>query len=1617
MNTICQQHIRLVVLMVTLCMILPSAHSQNYLSSTGLPTFTTALPVKNGVINVANGNLHIEIPVRGFPQRGGRTLQEKFVYNSRIWYIDSSGPSKIWRASTDGWRFSNGYADVSVNNSVTFVPCGASGYYILSNYTWIDENGTTHTFAAQIVEDGNPPSGCTLPPSTPTAYANDSSGFMISVGPTSSTVYYPDGTQFTPPDPISGFSITGDANGNFISFDPNDGTTYVIDTLYRQPVHPAVCLSGVCTYSLSNSQNTTNDYSEPFTSVVITTNFGQSGVTEGSSTVAQTQSIALPDGTSYQFHYDSYGELTSMVLPTGGTVTFSYTNFQDAKGNINRWATGYIAAGGTWSYTPAVITTCAPGTENCKQKVTVTKPSGDATVYTFTLNSYGAWNTHTVEYSGPPTGTVLRDTTLNYDMSQPSFIRLTSSVVMLPTPAGNVNTRKTYSYDSAQFGNITSVLEWKYYIGTQPPNPDRKYFWSFVSGSGYTNYTQYVAKNILNKVAVFTVQDGASTQLAQTRNTYDSTALTSKTGIVQHDDTNYGTGNTIRGNVTLVQRWLTGSTFLSTTNFYDTTGQLVQTVDPRNNPATTFSFVDRFYNDNGSNPPSSIGSNPSNAYLTQMTRPLSGATTYGYYFGTGKQAMAKDQNLADSYSHFMDSMERPTHTYLPLTNGNRGWTLLTYPASSETQVDTYTGITSTTASSSCTSCRHDQQLLDTWGRASRTTLLSDPDGATNSDTSYDTTGRLQVTTNPYRSTSDPTYGSDTTTYDGIDHVASLQHTDGNVAHTYYGTAVSSNGGASSQLCSTATYGIGYPVLAVDEAGKKRQKWLNDHDKLIEVDEADSSNNLTVATCYGYDGLDDLINVVQGSETRSYTYDALSRMTSETNPESGVTNYYYTTSAGALCSGDPSLLCRKTDSRGVTITFTYDAENRITGKTYSDTTPAVSYFYDQTSYNGLTITNGKGRRTGMSDGSGQTAWSYDTCGRILSERRTVAGITKTISYSYNLDGSLASETYPSGRIVTYAYSNAARLISATDTANAINYSATAIYAPQGALASLIYGKVNGGFAGITLTYGYNNRLQLSATKAMSSNGTVLDLSYNYDLGGGSNNGNVASITNNRNAGRTQLFTYDYMNRVATAKTQATSGTDCWGQSFGYDRYANLLNANVTQCSAPSLSLSVNTSNRITNTGFSYDAAGNMTADGTGTSYAFDAEGKQKSAAGVNYTYDGLGWRVQKSNGELDWFNGGHSLLFESDLSGNVTKEYIWFGSLRVARRDSNGSVYYYFADALGSGRVMTNATGVTQQESDYYPFGGERVITNTVANDLKFTGKKRDTETGLDYSLARMSNSALGRWTSPDPAGLGAVDLQNPQTWNRYAYVRNNSVNAVDPLGMLDCIVATLGGGPCDGGGAGAASQGGDRVFSEFYGSNSFDQSDRGGASLSACGVDPFCRQNGGIGPFGSPVANGKSWNDSTYATGGNYITKTPTPELTLNCVGQRIDMGCSWDPFSLSWVVNGDQSHRINGMYPGLAPGDQPIGSIGQGVLPEVYRRAAPITKPAFWAAWTAMAAAPTAVPGLNTLGVSAWRAVYSYAESYGIPATAMTLNFVRNWQYLRNAQKGIEWGIKRLTE
>jgi YD repeat-containing protein len=137
------------------------------------------------------------------------------------------------------------------------------------------------------------------------------------------------------------------------------------------------------------------------------------------------------------------------------------------------------------------------------------------------------------------------------------------------------------------------------------------------------------------------------------------------------------------------------------------------------------------------------------------------------------------------------------------------------------------------------------------------------------------------------------------------------------------------------------------------------------------------------TTYGYDALDDLTGVNQSGQMRTFTYDSLKRLTKAVNPESGTINYAYDLNGN---------LKTKTDGRPTTVSYGYDRLNRMTGKTYSDGTPAVTYAFDAGGLNSL------GHLTSVTNGNSTTGYGpFDANGRPRNSVQTTAGQAYTFGY--------------------------------------------------------------------------------------------------------------------------------------------------------------------------------------------------------------------------------------------------------------------------------------------------------------------------------------------------------------------------------------------------------------------------------------------------------------------------------------------------------------------------------------------------------------------------------------------------------------------------------------------
>ena len=253
------------------------------------------------------------------------------------------------------------------------------------------------------------------------------------------------------------------------------------------------------------------------------------------------------------------------------------------------------------------------------------------------------------------------------------------------------------------------------------------------------------------------------------------------------------------------------------------------------------------------------------------------------------------------------------------------------------------------------------------------------------------------------------------------------------------------------------------------------------------------------------------------------------------------------------------------------------------------------------------------------------------------------------------------------------------------------------------------------------------------------------------------------------------------------TVGSAGYAKWGLSWTYDRYGNRTAQTVTAGTAPMSSLSISaTTNRITSSGFSYDASGNMTNDALNT-YTYDAESRIKSKSGgtsATYYYDGASLRVKKVVGSTTtrYIYSGTKVVAEYDNGAAVglpTKEYIYSGSTLVVTLNGSTPTYHH-QDHL-SVRVNSNSGGTKVGDQGHYPFG-ESWYSSSTTTKWQFTSYERDSESGLDYAIFRYDSSRFGRFMTPD---LLAGRISNPQSLNRYAYVQNDPVNRIDPFGLDD----------------------------------------------------------------------------------------------------------------------------------------------------------------------------------------------------------------------------------------
>ncbi|MEA2035915.1 MAG: RHS repeat-associated core domain-containing protein [Nanoarchaeota archaeon] len=204
---------------------------------------------------------------------------------------------------------------------------------------------------------------------------------------------------------------------------------------------------------------------------------------------------------------------------------------------------------------------------------------------------------------------------------------------------------------------------------------------------------------------------------------------------------------------------------------------------------------------------------------------------------------------------------------------------------------------------------------------------------------------------------------------------------------------------------------------------------------------------------------------------------------------------------------------------------------------------------------------------------------------------------------------------------------------------------------------------------------------------------------------------------------------------------------------------------------------------------YDPNGNIVQD-TDKYYEYDSlnqltkvrENNQDGRILEEYVYGSDGDRIKKvthknDNSQTTTYYVDGNFIRVVNSSGTYDTKYYYNDGQLIAEEKPDGSKNYYHPDHLGSTNLITDQIAQVVEETSYLPFGeafegGESRFT--------FTGKERDS-TDLMYYGARYYSPLLKSFTQPDTI---IQDIYDPQTLNRYAYVRNNPIKYTDPTGNV-----------------------------------------------------------------------------------------------------------------------------------------------------------------------------------------------------------------------------------------
>jgi RHS repeat-associated protein len=1266
--------------------------------------------------------------------------------------------------------------------------CGGAQY--TGNFHIFDSHGVAHYFSGSA----GPCHGTGF-----TKVATDGSGITLSIitngagVPTAASAWDKSGTTGTFPNGTGVISTIIDSNNNITSYSVGAHITYIDPTT---PAGHAVLTSSLrgsgepTSYSYTAADQGTKQISISHTSLPINYSTFNCGGPNSNATFSFPSAVSYPDGSSFGFTYESIagvstGRIQTITLPTGGSVTYRYDTSQPNNdldcSTSSPWQLSRTTLDGTWTYQRA-------GSLAGTSSTTVTGPPPDNNVTVYTFYEGLILSISVYQGSVSPSHLLKAEITcynqvqnVNYSTcaaaTTPTFpITQVDKFTTLPgMNPSHVETR----YDSSN--NVTYVGDYDFGAVT----PTKQTLIVYGSWNQSTSTCSAISSKISDRPCSVTIEDSGGTPVAQTYFSYDS-----------------------NGNLLARRQLVGGPTYLTASTTYNQNGTVNVATDV-NGAQTTYGQ----YTCNGMLPTQlneplsltrSLAWDCDGGVITSTTDENQWTTKYGYADANDLQGATDPFWRVTSVS---DALQNVTNLYYApyvsgVTNSYQKRSLM-FNAGQSVQGSTV--------------------YLDSLGRPSQLQRHQAPVSSSFDTVSvtYDHYGRINSISLPCSASANSSCPTPSTTqiYDALDRSLLVQ--DG--------------GNGTMQVTYSANDVL--QVLGPVPSGENAKRIQYEYDglgRLSSVCEVTSGLGATACgqtvsqtgywTRYKYDALDRLIGVCQnttqplstdcintpsaGQQTRTFAYDGLSRLISETNPESGTTKYTYDSDSSGACpatyNGD---LIKRVDSADNVTCYQYDALRRQTLVTYpsgpnATATPAKFFAYD-TPYYGSLGTNIKGRL--VAAGTCQTntscagssvvleTFGYSARGEITDawERTPSFATVNHVTKTYWASGTVHSLSgVPGLPTIYYGASDGTGLdgegrvtqVTAASGPNPIACSTPPCvsYNSAGQVTNLVFG------SGDSDSYSYDPNTGRMTQYQFNVNGQSL-----VGKPGWNANGTLASlnITDPFNSGDNQTCAYGYDDLERIASVNCGSA---WAQTFTYDVFGNITKSgNISW--QPGYD---SATNHYKLAGTSYDSGGDVLSDNF-HNYQYDVDGNivAVDVGGSNYTdfltYDAFGSMVEYkqtyANGNPTWLAQqvygasalSHKPLGKNILSGGTVYELpLPAGAEMMAW---NGPPVYGHPDWLGSIRLNSTTGRIVNSDVAFAPFG--EVYNSPTTFWYEFAGLNNNLTDNVWDADARRYHAKEGRWLSPDPAGFGVVDPSNPQTWNRYAYVRNQPLMSVDPSGL------------------------------------------------------------------------------------------------------------------------------------------------------------------------------------------------------------------------------------------